>query len=118
VYGASWDSIQKAFAHPDDGSENTAYSTVLFVESAEHHLYEAVVDVLPRLIEFDGQHDCRSVLLTLSLLATPIDEYFDRVLVNCEDIKVRDNRHRFLASIFGLFSRYADYSCIVEQGNV
>ncbi|MCK4775591.1 MAG: glycine--tRNA ligase subunit beta, partial [Candidatus Krumholzibacteria bacterium] len=115
VYGASWDSIQGAFAGPGEGSDTNAYSTALFAEPAEQKLYEAVIDVLPRLVDFDRQHDFRSVLLTLSRLADPIDEYFDRVLVNCDDHRIRDNRHRFLASVFAVFSRYADYSYIVEE---
>ena len=118
VYGASWDSIQGAFAGPGEGSDTNAYSTALFAEPAEQKLYEAVIDVLPRLVDFDRQHDFRSVLLTLSRLADPIDEYFDRVLVNCDDHRIRDNRHRFLASVFAVFSRYADYSYIVEESAV
>jgi glycyl-tRNA synthetase beta chain len=118
VYGASWDAIEGAFAQPGEGSDTTAYSTALFVEPAEQKLYEAVIDVLPRLVDFDRQHDFRSVLLTLSRLADPIDEYFDRVLVNCDDDRIRENRHRFLASVFAVFSRYADYSCIVEENTI
>jgi glycyl-tRNA synthetase beta chain len=65
----------------------------------------------------DRRHDFASVLDILSGLADPIDDYFDDVLVNCEDQELRANRHEFLAAVFLVFSRYADFSCIVESGD-
>jgi len=56
------------------------------------------------------------VLGRLSTLADPIDDYFDRVLVNCEDQALRDNRMHFLSVVYAVFGRYADFSKIVEEG--
>jgi glycyl-tRNA synthetase beta chain len=117
TYGASWDSIQGAF-RPSGAmaapSPSDAYSTERFVDPAEFKLQEAIAAALPELVDFDRRHDFASILRTLSRLADPIDEYFDRVLVNCEDAGLRENRHGFLAAVFSVFARYADYSYIVD----
>jgi glycyl-tRNA synthetase beta chain len=55
------------------------------------------------------------VLTSLSGLATPIDTYFDKVLVNSEDAAVRDNRLAFLAATYSLFGRFADFQKLVES---
>ena len=63
----------------------------------------------------DAADDISSVLGVLSELGPTIDTYFDKVLVNCDDKKLRASRHEFLAAVFVLFSRYADFSFIVEE---
>ena len=69
------------------------------------------------MIESDTHHDFTSILDKLSGLADPIDRYFEDVLVNCDDPVVRKNRHGFLSAVFLVFSRYADFSYIVETGD-
>lgn len=85
-----------------------------FEDPAEGQLLEAVRRTLPALEAHEGKGDFSALLAALSSLADPIDRYFESVLVNCEDQEVRENRHRFLAAIFGLFARFADFSRIVE----
>jgi glycyl-tRNA synthetase beta chain len=114
LYGIKWDAISKAFGSSGKLTGDIQYSTDKFEQPAEQHLHDAVTSVLTEMIEADERHDMAAVLTTLSRLADPIDQYFDQVLVNCEDPVLKENRHNFLASIFAIFSRYADFSCIVE----
>jgi glycyl-tRNA synthetase beta chain len=45
-----------------------------------------------------------------------IVDFFDFVLVNCEDIGIKDNRLRLLSAINRYFLRFCDFSKIVFQG--
>jgi glycyl-tRNA synthetase beta chain len=117
LYGVKWDAIERAFGPSTELSGEIRYSTDRFEDPAERQLYDAVTSVVPEMIEADNSHDIAAILNTLSRLADPIDRYFERVLVNCEDPDLRDNRHHFLSSIFVIFSRYADFSYIVEDGS-
>jgi glycyl-tRNA synthetase beta chain len=114
TFGAGWVQIREAFG----GGQDLPYDTGKFVENPEHELYEAVKAAAEKLFEADAGGDFRQVLTILSSLADPIDNYFDHVLVNCEDIDLRENRHNFLASVFAVFARYADFLCIVEEKTV
>jgi glycyl-tRNA synthetase beta chain len=66
----------------------------------------------------EARTDYAAVFASLAALGPAIDRYFDHVLVNSPDPLLRANRHRFLAAVFALFSKYADFSHIVEQGKV
>ena len=87
-------------------------------DDAEMELYDAIRDAVPRLKDSDSRSDVTAILHTLSDLGPTIDSYFDRVLVNCADARIRENRHHFLSAIFAMFSKYADFSHIVEEGKV
>ena len=117
VYGAGWAAIRGAFDASRQPVTGEAFTASRFVETAEYGLCESVTTAVPRMAECDDRHDFTAILDILSGLADPIDTYFDDVLVNCDDVVVRENRHNFLAAVFLVFSRYADFSCIVEEGD-
>ncbi len=48
----------------------------------------------------------------LSELRTPVDRFFDEVMVNDEDPKLRANRLALLALLKGQFDRIADLSIL------
>ena len=48
----------------------------------------------------------------LSGLRQPIDRFFDKIMVNCEDKELRANRLRLLSSIRGSMDAIADFSAI------
>jgi glycyl-tRNA synthetase beta chain len=116
VFGADWDQLQAAFGPSTMLTEDIMYEVSMFVEDAEIKLFEVVADATTKLIELEKRDGFSRILKALSSLADPIDEYFDRVLVNCDRADVRENRHNFLASVYAVFSRYADFLCIVEEG--
>lgn len=116
TFGAGWDQLRSAFGPDRALTPALRYDPAFFAEKPEHELYEAVKRAAEALVEHDSRRDFPGVLGVLSSLADPIDSYFDRVLVNCEDPALRENRHNFLAGVFALFARYADFLCIVEDG--
>ena len=48
----------------------------------------------------------------LALLRQPVDAFFDKVTVNCEDQKVRENRLKMLSQIRSAMGEVADFSKI------
>jgi glycyl-tRNA synthetase beta subunit len=118
LFGCDWATISNAFNSEServDVPEPLRYSARMFAEAPEHKLLKAVSDSIPAMVELDRRGDLGGVLTALSALADPIDSYFDQVLVNCKNDDVRQNRHRFLAAVFCVFGRYADFSYIVDQ---
>jgi len=86
----------------------------LFAEDAETALHATLL-ALPE--PSDGASDAasdRAALLatmqSLGGLRAPIDDFFDRVVVNDDDAEVRRNRLGLLAMVRGSMQRVADFS--------
>jgi glycyl-tRNA synthetase beta chain len=85
-------------------------SPVLLKEPAEMALYSAMQDVLPRAqVLFEGG-DYTGSLQALAALRSPVDAFFDGVMVNAEEIDLRRNRQGLLKSLFEAMNRVADLS--------
>ncbi|HEY8331055.1 MAG TPA: hypothetical protein VIO83_06995, partial [Pseudomonas sp.] len=54
----------------------------------------------------------RAALERLASLRTPVDAFFDSVLVNADDAAVRANRYALLSQLRGLFLGVADISLL------
>ena len=76
----------------------------LFQEPAERDLHGAV----QKLQTTNGGYEAR--LRSLAGLRTPVDRFFDDVLVMAEDQKIRSNRLGLLSQALSLFYRIADIS--------
>jgi glycyl-tRNA synthetase beta chain len=113
--GADWNALQEAFFGSGALAENIRFSTAGFQDSTEKLLHEEIRKTIPHMLKFEEKSDVVAILKTLSTLGGSIDAYFDGVLVNCDDLTLRTNRHHFLSAVFALFSRYADFSNIVEE---
>ncbi len=85
-------------------------SPVLLKEPAEMALYSAMQDVLPRAQALFEGGDYTGSLQTLAALRTPVDAFFDGVMVNAEDMDLRRNRQGLLKSLFDAMNRVADLS--------
>jgi glycyl-tRNA synthetase beta chain len=84
--------------------------TELLVEEAEKDLARAIVDVRGKI---DAHFDRRQFVDCLSTLAgmrPKVDSFFDKVLVNAEDPRIRENRLALLSELDYLFNRVADIS--------
>lgn len=108
----AWANIARVFGDPT----GVGFDPALFQDPAEHRLLDAVRLSVREIPKLEENSSSGGVLGALSKLADPIDAYFEAVLVNAEDPGVRENRISFLAEVFGLFGRYADFQAIVEQG--
>lgn len=112
--GVEWSVIRNAL---ESGSGvDAGFSVERFEDEAEKGLYRAVRRAVPDLESAENEGAFSRALDGLSALADPIDQYFDTVLVNVEDPSLRANRHGFLACVYAVFGRFADFSQIVERG--
>ena len=48
------------------------------------------------------------LLRRLAVLKTPVDAFFESVMVNAEDPKLRRNRHALLKRLYGAMNRVAE----------
>ena len=51
-------------------------------------------------------------MVALARLRRPVDDFFDKVTVNTDDVQLRENRLRLLARIRDTMNRVADFSQI------
>ena len=82
------------------------------VEPAEKALAEAVLTLRTEVQPLIAQGDYTAVLDKLANLRTPVDNFFDNVMVNAEDPAVRQNRLAILNTLQGLFLQVADISVL------
>jgi glycyl-tRNA synthetase beta chain len=85
-------------------------SEVLLREPAEIALFEAMNKVLPRAnAQFDSG-DYGASLHTLAVLRVAVDDFFDAVMVNAEELDLRLNRQGLLKRLHEAMNRVADLS--------
>ena len=85
-------------------------SEILLKEPAEIALFAAMKEITPRAnAQFDAG-DYTASLQTLAALRTPVDAFFDGVMVNAEQIDIRLNRLGLLTSLHAAMNRVADLS--------
>ena len=58
------------------------------------------------------EEDFNSVLNTISSLHTPLNNFFDNVMVNVDDVKIKSNRLSILKKVLDTIKVYADFSKI------
>ncbi len=82
----------------------------LFVESAEQNLYQSFLEAKETIDSLLKKRDYPAVLLEMTRMKKPIDDFFDGVMVMVEDEKIRNNRLALLDEIGKLFLQIADFS--------
>jgi len=82
----------------------------LLTEAAEKALFEAVNAVQPRSAKLFEGGDYTASLRELAALRTPVDAFFDDVMVNAEDPALRANRLALLGRLHAAMNRVADLS--------
>lgn len=77
-------------------------------EDAEKALYAELVRVEPEATaDFEaGRYE--EMLRRLAVLKAPVDAFFESVMVNAEDPKLRRNRHALLKRLYGAMNRVAE----------
>ncbi len=88
----------------------------LLNEKSELNLYNESTAIIKDIESSLGQKNYKEVLKILLSLRPHIDKFFDDVLVMCDDEKVKNNRLALLDYINKLFLEFADFSCIVIEG--
>ncbi|HZN86886.1 MAG TPA: glycine--tRNA ligase subunit beta [Burkholderiales bacterium] len=79
-------------------------------EPAEQALFEALQRVVPRSDDAFACGDYTASLQALAALKTPVDAFFDDVMVNVDDVGLRANRLALLSQMHAAMNRVADLS--------
>ncbi|MCX7231189.1 MAG: glycine--tRNA ligase subunit beta [Burkholderiales bacterium] len=82
----------------------------LLAEPAERALDAAISEVAPLAEQHLAALDYAGALTTLASLRAPVDAFFDGVMVNAEDPRLRGNRLALLDGLHRLMNRVADLS--------
>jgi glycyl-tRNA synthetase beta chain len=93
-----------------EGAVSDKVNTALLQEAAEQGLYQALIAVAPEAdAAFESGRYSHS-LQALAALRVPVDAFFDNVMVNAEDEKLRANRLALLSQLHAAMNRVADIS--------
>lgn len=93
-----------------DGVVDARVDAALLREAAESALHAALVDVVPQADAAFLTGDYSESLLALAALRTPVDAFFDGVMVNADDPALKANRLGLLAMLHAAMNRIADLS--------
>ena len=80
------------------------------VEDAEKALFAALVEVEPKVAGAYAQGAYTDVLTMLAPMKAPVDQFFEDVMVNAEDIYLRKNRLALLARLHATMNQVAELS--------
>jgi len=85
----------------------------LLKETAELDLHQAMQDITPMATGYLARGDYGQNLKALVTLKPFIDDFFDKVMVMCEDKELRLNRAALLQQLGKLMNQTADISKLV-----
>jgi glycyl-tRNA synthetase beta chain len=93
-----------------EGQVEAKSDAALLKEAAELELSQALARVKPQADAAFEQGDYAASLQALAALKSPVDAFFDNVMVNAEDPALRNNRLGLLATLHEAMNRVADIS--------
>jgi len=93
-----------------EGGVSGEVKVALLQEQTEQALHQALLDIVPKADAFFSAGDYTASLQSLAGLRSPVDEFFNNVMVNAEDEKLRANRLALLAQLHHAMNRVADIS--------
>ena len=92
------------------GEVDAHVNPALLQEDAEKNLYAAMQNLLPTSEAQFKAGDYTASLQTLAALRTPVDAFFDGVMVNADEMDLRLNRQGLLKMLHVAMNRVADLS--------
>jgi glycyl-tRNA synthetase beta chain len=93
-----------------EGAIADAVNPDLLQEADEQALYRALQDIQPETEKAFAASDYTASLQLLATLKSPVDTFFDHVMVNVEDDSLRNNRLALLKQLHQIMNRIADLS--------
>jgi glycyl-tRNA synthetase beta chain len=96
------------------GEVDAHVNTALFKEDAEQALYTVMQKLLPESEAQFNSGDYTASLQTLATLRSPVDAFFDDVMVNAEEMDLRLNRQGMLKKLHEAMNRVADLSALAS----
>ena len=95
-----------------------ATDSALLEPGAEQDLFTGLSSLRAEIGQALVELDYASAFRHLVAFGIRIDNFFDDVLVNCEDARLRANRYALLAEVRAEFLRVADISLIVVDNEI
>ena len=95
-----------------DVAVSDAVDEPVLVESAEKALFDAVKSAQNAVAPLQAAADYQAILTTLVSLSEPLKAFFDDVMVNSDDAKLKNNRLALLQQVRNLFMLVADISVL------
>ena len=94
----------------DKSGRSGAVDPSLFSQDEERSLHAAIAGLAPVVDEHVSRSRFEPALVALAGVRGEVDAFFDKVLVNAEDLAVRGNRLALLTGLERLLNRVADIS--------
>ncbi len=94
------------------------FDRALLLEPAERSLDEAFSAVRPWAEQLYASGDYSAMLKSLAPLKVPVDRFFDEVMVNVDDARLRANRLGLLSALRTTMNRVADISKLATVNRV
>jgi glycyl-tRNA synthetase beta chain len=92
------------------GESFTEAQNLALKEPAERALFDALKAASKQATELFAQGDYTGYLKTFAVLKSPVDAFFDSVMVMVDDAALRQNRLALLSDLRGEMNRVADIS--------
>jgi glycyl-tRNA synthetase beta chain len=112
TFGAGMRALE-AFAEKRE--QDLDFSPSLFVIDAERELNDEMSRACKGLIGVRRSGEADRSLGIIKGTVPYVNKFFEDVLVNCEDEKIRNNRITFLLSIYRVFMIFCDFSQIAGE---
>jgi glycyl-tRNA synthetase beta chain len=96
----------------DDRRYDGALDPALLRQPEEDALLDRLDEVMSSAGTLLAREEFASAMTELARLRRPIDDFFDKVTVNCEEAALRENRLRLLSRIQATLNQVADFSQI------
>ena len=97
--------------------ETSKVKMEMLQEEMEQILYAKYLDLKIKIEKLLPAKNYEKILKELVEYGSTIDKFFDDVLVNVDDVEIKQNRYNILASIRELFLQVADLSKLVVEGD-
>ena len=97
-----------------EGDIPTSINESLLVEDAEKALYAALVALEPEVDALFAAGEYEKMLTATAKLRTPVDAFFETVMVNAEDPVLRANRQALLGRLYGVMNRIAEIARLAK----
>src|SRR5439155_10818303 len=96
----------------DDRRYDGPIDATLLREPGEERLYQSLSGLNTTLEPFLASENFDRAMGRLATLRQPVDAFFDKVTVNTDDARLRENRLRLLSRIRAVMNQVADFSQI------
>lgn len=96
----------------DNKSHDGTVDAALLDQAEERDLHRALTAASDQAAQAVAREEFTMAMAALAQLRRPVDAFFDKVTVNCEDAARRANRLRLLSAIRATLNKVADFSKI------